>query len=296
MDGLNLLVSVLEERGYPVEWRDMSGDIERLAKSDRRHLHVVVDDAPLCGPNILYCGPSYLRGFWYVDPVGIRNSSSMQTKPFRPEEMSQSFADTFTARLRSTFIDGNLSKFDQDLVTGFAPERESICLFLQRFKTPKYYPHYMSYPELIEGVIANRGGRRVYIKPHPRQKEKDLEIVQSYHDPDNGVEVTTHSIHGLLAEAAVAVSLSSAVLLEAQMHRVPGIVGAQVDFHHNMVVVRNPAGIRDALDRALAGTFHYEKYLAFFFAQGMVQPRLRQKAAERMKQILTEMGFGGASV
>ncbi len=290
MDCLNLLLQILKDRGYDTRWQEMSDDIEELAKSDRRHLHVILDDMPLTGDNIVYCTPSYLHGFWYFDPVGTRNNSSMRTLSFRPKSMSQPFATKFAAALRERFVESNRSKFDQNMWDGFRPEPGAICLFTQRFKVPKYHQHYMSYPELIESVIASRGGRSVYIKPHPRQKAKGLEILQRYHDPAAGVEVTTHSIHGLLSQAAVAVSLSSAVLMEAQMHAVPGLVAGQVDFHHNMVLVRDPAGIGAGLEKAINGTFEYEKYLVFFFAQGMVQPRLRKKAVERMNAVLDEIG------
>ncbi|MFQ6548975.1 hypothetical protein AADZ90_013535 [Aestuariibius sp. 2305UL40-4] len=292
MDCLSLLRSVLMDRGYVIEWRELSDDVERLAQADPRHLHVVVDDMPVAGDNVLFCVPSYLNGFWYLDRVGTRNNSAMRTRLFRPQGMSRAYAREFAGKLRAKFIDDNRSKFDQELVDGFTPEPGAICIFPQRFKAPKYYRHYMSYPDLIDGVIANRGTRRIYIKPHPRQKTEELAVLMGYHDPGAGIEVTTHSIHGLLAQAGAAVSLSSAVLVEAQMHGVPGVVAGQVDFHHNMVVIREPDHIGAALEQAFIQRFEYEKFLVFFFAHGMVQPRLRRKALERMGAVLTEMGFG----
>ena len=201
MDCLNLLLSELTDRGYAVQWRELSDDVERLAQANPRHLHVVLDDRPFAGENILFCIPSYLNGFWYLDRVGTRNNSSMRTRPFKPQGMGQTYAKEFVEKLRAKFVDTNRSKFDQEMVEGFTPEPGAICIFAQSFKAPRYHQHYMTYPELIDGVIANRGTRRVYIKPHPRQKIEDLTVLMRYHDPGAGVEVTAHSIHGLLAHA-----------------------------------------------------------------------------------------------
>lgn len=291
MDCLNLLLAILTERGFAVDWVPYADGIEDTARADPRHLHVVLDDRPLDAPNIVFCIPAYLRGFWYFDRMGTRNNSSLRHRAFHPEKMSARFAETFAATLRARFVEANFSKFEQELVPGFSPDPGAICLFAQEFRAPTLYPHYMSYPELIEAVIAKRSGRRVHIKPHPRQPEEEVRHLMRYHDPDAGVVVTRHSIHGLLAQAGVAVSISSAVLLEAQMHGVPGVVGGQVDFHHNMVTVRSPGEVGKAIDAAVNGRFAYDKYLTFFFAQGLIQPRLARKATERMGEVLTGMGF-----
>ena len=293
MDFINLVVSVLEGRGFNMQWMPFSEDIEALARSDLRHLHVVLDDMPMVSSNIVFCIPSYLHGFWYFDPIGTRNNSSMKTKLFQPEKMSEDFAASFAAKLRSKFIDGNRSKFDQNMRAGFTPESGSICIFSQDFKEPKYYQHHMTYPELIEGIIAHRNGRHIYIKPHPRQCLEETMTLMSYHNPKKGVSVVDHSIHGLLANAAVAVSLSSAVLLEAQLHGVPGVVAGEVDFSHNMVQINTSRQIGSALEKALSDQFQYEKYLVFFFAQGMAQPHLQKKSIEHINSVLTAMGFDG---
>ena len=294
MDFINLVVSVLEGRGFNIQWIPFSDDIEALARSDLRHLHVVLDDMPMESSNIVFCIPSYLHGFWYFDPVGTRNNSSMKAKLFQPEKMSEDFAASFAAKLRSKFIDGNMSKFDQSMTSGFTPESGAICIFAQEFKAPKHYKHHMNYPELIEGIIAHRNGRHIYIKPHPRQRLEETMTLMGYHNPKQGVEVIDHSIHGMLASAAVAVSLSSAVLLEAQMHAVPGVVGGEVDFSHNMVQIDRPGKISSALEKALSGQFQYEKYLVFFFAHGMAQPHLQRKSTEHIGSVLTAMGFNGS--
>ena len=293
MDFLNLLCSVLGARGYAIRWIPFSTRIATMARADARHLHVVLDDTPVQADNVVFCIPSYLHGFWYFDPTGTRNHSSMATTPFHPEKMSDAYARRFADALRAKFVAANLSKFDQQVTDGFTPEPGAICIFAQTFGDPDYHAHHMRYPALIEAVIAGRGDRRVYIKPHPRQSLDETVTLMGYHDPAGGVEVVDHTIHGLLARAGVAVSLSSAVLLEAQMHGVPGIVGGDVDFHHNMVPVRAASGIAPALKAALTGRFHFDKYLVFFFAQGMVQPRLRDKAVARIDAVLASMGYDG---
>ena len=189
------------------------------------------------------------------------------------------------------FVAKNRSKFDQAFVQDFRPKDGAICIFAQDFLEPKFHTHHLTFPELIEGVLANRAGRPVYIKPHPAQSFDEAAKLMTYHAPDDGIEVTTHSIHGLLESASVAVTLTSAVAFEANLHKVPAILGGQTDFHHNAVTVTHQSGIKAALAEAESREFHFEKYLVWFLTHGLIRPKHADAARKRIETLLTLKGY-----
>ena len=111
-----------------------------------------------------------------------------------------------------------------------------------------------------------------------------------YHDPGAGVAVVDTSIHDLLAHCDLAVSQTSAVGFEANLHRVPTIMAGQVDFHHNAVTMRSPAHYADAMETALTSRFHYEKYLVWFLKHNLFEPAQGARTRERCAALLREMG------
>ena len=288
---INIISDLVRKNGYEVCSLPITDIIEDVARADLRHIHVVMHDRPLNGHNILFCVPSYLHGYWYFDDVGTRNNSSIRLKAFSPQGMSSKHAKTVFEKLRLKFVDANFSKFDQNIVPNFQVKKDAICIFAQDFKEPRFHKHYMSYPELIEQVIKNRDGHHIYIKPHPNQSYDESKLLLQYHDPTNAIEVTTHSIHVLLSNAALAVTLTSAVGFEANLHKVPAILAGQADFHHNAITLIDPGKFPEAMSQALTQEFHYEKYLTWFLTHQLFQPRLAEKTKKRIAAMLVEKGY-----
>ena len=291
LDFLNQLADVLAENGLEPVLVQGCKRIEEFAAAEPRHLHINMQDRPVQGDNILSCSPSYLRGFWYLDRQGTRNNSSLAQQDFQPSTMDADFARTFFARLRKTFVTTNRSKFPQTDRKPKSVKMGSISLFLQDFRPAPYAPAYVDYTDLMQVVVENRGARHVYIKPHPLQRVHELEHIMPYHDPGAGVSVVDTSVHDLLAHSDMAVSQTSAVGFEANLHRVPMIMAGQVDFHHNCVTLRSPAHYADAMNSALTSRFHYEKYLVWFLKHNLFEPAQGARTRERCAALLREMGI-----
>jgi len=291
LDFLNMLAGVLAENGFDPVLVQGCKRIEDFAAVDGRHLHINMRDRPVQGESILSCSPSYLRGFWYLDRLGTRNNSSLRLKDFRPSTMDADYARSLFARLRKNFVATNRSKFPQADITPKSVRQGSISLFLQDFRPAPYAPAFVEYTDLMQVVVENRGARHVYIKPHPLQRVHELEHIMPYHDPGAGVSVVDTSIHDLLAHCDLAVSQTSAVGFEANLHRVPTIMAGQVDFHHNAVTLRSPADYADAMKTALTSRFHYEKYLVWFLKHNLFEPAQGARTRERCAALLREMGI-----
>ena len=80
----------------------------------------------------------------------------------------------------------------------------------------------------------------------------------------------------MLARADVAVTINSAVGIEAMLHRVPVVLCGSADFHHICETVQSregmDAGIQRAEARKAAGDWPFEAYLYWFYGQMCFDP------------------------
>lgn len=293
---MNALADHARFKGLDTEVVTFKDSTQDLALEHGGHCHIFMDDRPAYGPNALHAVPSYLHGYWFFDEIGSRNNALTRLHRFDPRPMALDFALDHHAQLRARFVDTNRSKFEQ-APRGAALEAGSLCFFAQDFKAPRHHRHYFSAPQMIEAAIAARGGRRLYIKPHPNQSAEELEILGRYHAPGKGVEVTLASVHDLLAAADCALTLSSAVGFEAYLHRTPVILGGQTDFWHSAVTLTDAARMPEALDHALTHPWHFEKYLVWYLRQMCAEdsPRGLPKVLERLHhkgQLWADTGKG----
>lgn len=231
------------------------------------HLHVLMEDNPLYAPNCFHAVPSYLRGYWYFDEVASRNNSSHRLRKFDPRPMSDTFAIGFQARLLEQFAGQNLSKFSQANRGAEAIAPGSVAFFAQDFLPPRFHKHYMSVTRMIDAGLAARGARPFYIKPHPNQTAAELAILKAYHRPDQGVFVSTASIHDLLAACDLVLTLTSAVGFEGFLHGKPLVLGGQTDFGQNAVTLTDPARMAEAMAEALARDWPHARFLVWYLKQ-----------------------------
>lgn len=256
-------------RGVMPEVLIHSGASRALIERDDRHLHILMEDAPLFARNVFHAVPAYLRGYWYFDEVASRNNSSHRLRPFNPGPMSGKFAKAFADKLRSRFIGRNFSKFDQaprgaDIATG------CIVFFAQDFSAPRHYRNFMTGAEMLDALIAASGGRKVYVKAHPNQPRDEVHTLARQAEA-GGAEMTDASIHDLLAAADVCVTLTSAVGFEALMHHTPVVLGGQTDFGQCAVTLTDAEKMAGALEEARARNWEYDKFLTWFLKQNCVE-------------------------
>ncbi len=265
---LSALMTHAEAQGLNIEVVAYAPESHDL-RPDPRHLHIFMEDRPQFGAGVFHCVPGYLRGYWYFDELATRNNSTHRLRAFDPRPMSAAFAEKFLAKLRLQFVDANLTKFEQE-PRGASIEKGCIAVFAQDFKAPRHHLHHLSVPQMVAAAIAARGGRPVYIKPHPNNTLDEVRALQRHHAPGQGVHVTGASIHDLLAAADCAVTVTSAVGFESFLHQTPVVLCGQTDFHHNAVTLTDPAKMADAMAATMARDWPYAKYVTWFLKQNCI--------------------------
>ncbi len=213
---------------------------------------------------VLNLGPAYLGRFFYADPKGIFFESSLADLTFRPKAIPADRAAEFAALLRQQWIAGRKSRHVQpDEVTAFS--RGHIAIFLQDWSDPVARSRHMDGLQMVETVLSNTFGRKVVVKPHPRNiGVETTEICEylSHRHPE--VVITQANVHDILAGAVATVSISSSVAMEGMLHGVPAILFGRSDMHHCAETVQRPADWPAAFDRALTRDWPFERFLFWF--------------------------------
>jgi hypothetical protein len=286
LDCLNIVADICAQKGYrPVLLNDPREWVDDLLATEK-HLHILIKDEPRQpAKNVFYCVPSYLKGYWYFDRVGVRNNSSTRDAQFDANVIDDTRAAKFHANIHTHFIDLNVSKFVQADLDATALPDNAIFIASQKFLPIEYCPYYIDFPTLIAGTIKHRGDRPVVIKPHPMQKPNELEIINTFHDPDNGVHVINASIHAILAKTDVVITQSSAVAFEAMIHRVPSVLAGPADFHHILTTIKDASELPTAIQQAINSTPPYSAYLFWFLRERMIKPAQENNASNRIKRV-----------
>lgn len=279
-------------QGIGVEVLYHSRASRALIAANPRHLHILMEDQPLFAANVFHAVPGYLRGYWYFDEVASRNNSSHRLRAFDPGQLSAAYARRFAQKLRTRFIGRNMSKFAQSDRGSEAITKGCIAFFAQDFSTPKHYPNHMTGLEMARAAIAARGDRPVYLKAHPNQPDAEIAQLGALADPANGVQLTTASIHDLLAAADLCITLTSAVGFEAFLHHTPVILGGQTDFHHCAITLTDVHKMPAAMHAALSRVWPFDAYLTWFLRQNCVQDAA--KSLPRILSAIHAKGFAWA--
>ena len=267
---LNALAGFAKGQGLELHLTHFSREVQRVVMADDAHFHILMDDMPGYSLNTMFCVPSYVRGHWFFDEIGTRNNSLNRLERFHPELISDAKAKAFFAKLNRKQIEANRSRLPQP-PRGQVLQQGALCLFVQGFTDQPYHRHYMSAPEFIEAAIAAKGQRKLYIKAHPTQKPDELEVVQSYHNPANGVEVIDASIHDMLPIAHCVLTLTSAVGIEAFLHEKPVVLGGQTDFWQNAITLTEPHKLAAAIAESTSRSWPYKKFLYWFFQEQLIE-------------------------
>lgn len=244
---------------------------------------------PNSGPNLFYLAPSYLHGFWTFEKTGLRNHSDRQTKAFKPEDMPSEKVKEFFSFLYEKFVAQKKTNWPQEASGAVAIPEGVWTIALQGNATMTDYPVYFDYPSLIEKLIQIKGTNKLWIKPHPRMGPLSIVRYLEYHDPENGVFFGACNLHDLLAKTEIVFTRCSAVALEAMLHKVPAIVGGQVDFAHGVETVRSLDQMETTIDLIRQREFDYESYLFWFLKRQHFEPRRKSHTIHRIKKLLASL-------
>jgi Capsule polysaccharide biosynthesis protein len=191
----------------------------------------IVDHGSWRHPRLLNTGIAYIYPFWNLDPWGIRALSSIAALPFDAAGVDAVAAAEFTARMRKRLVDKRTSRYPQPAEKVDLPPG-CIAVFLQsEAHRDVDETCYLTMRQMLTALIARNDPRAIVVKPHPRDADpKTREYLARLAARDPRVQVVDANIHDILAQAAVAVTINSAVGIEAHLHRVPVVCAGRPIF------------------------------------------------------------------
>lgn len=249
-----------------------------------RHLNVVIGPRLPVGPGIWHAHPGYLRGFWYLDPMGVNMQSSLVDARFDPDAVDPQKARWFWNGVTGWHLKRNLSKFPQEArVEGGLPRARAV-VFLQEIERYARPVHWIDSLTMVR-TAAQAG--RTYVKLHPAQSAEVAAALRDLAAQLPQVELSSASIHDLAAASDVVITQNSAAAFEALMQKKPVITCARCDYHHATVQVRDAEQLADAIETAparMAG-FRHDRFLYWFLGQHLLEPA-KAEFAMRARAVL----------
>lgn len=245
------------------------------------HKHIMFGPKRSQGANVFHGFPTYIRGFWYLDPMGYFWNSSMMTKPFDSASVDFDTAAEFFGRVSRWRIRKNVSQRRQAAATTLAPAE--VAIFTQDIERYSDNVHYIATQHMIRAA-ANAVKGPCYVKPHPLMSEEQRAWLGKVCGRIVNVTVVDASVHDIIRAWDVIVSQNSAVGFEALMHRKPVITCAKTDYATVSLVSQTAAELRANIKRAPSyfSEFPFEKYFYWFMGLNMLEPQNEAFAGRAM--------------
>ena len=226
----------------------------------------IVDHGIQRHPRLLNTGIAYIYPFWNLDPWGIRAVSSIAAMPFDAGSVDAAAAAEFGVRLRRRLVEARISRYPQPQVRVDFPN-DCIAVFLQsEAHRGVLETCHLSLRQMLAALMARDDPRALVVKPHPRDNDpRTRAYLARLAARDARLIVVDANIHDLLAQASVAVTINSAVGIEAHLHRVPVVLCGQSDFHHASVTVTDRREMDAAIKQAQATDWPHDAFLHWYF-------------------------------
>jgi len=236
-----------------------------LSQTAKDVVHMSVGAEKRDGPRVFYTLPTYIKTFWYLDPMGMYWSGSLVERSFHPENIDQEKALWFYRKIRRQVIGRNTSKIAiPDRAEAPLPTAKA-AFFAQDVDDYPSAEKYMRTEEILE-TLARKAGGLVYVKTHPLQKPKRLKAIKRLCAKHETLRLIDANIHDVVAASEAIVSQNSAVGFEALLQRKPVLTCAATDYHHATLVCYSAGGLALNLKRAPehATRFTFAKYIYWF--------------------------------
>ena len=270
----NRMCPLLNDMGYEVAMMPLYRP-PWLRWFNRRSLHIYRGPGrPRRGPGILHVAKGYVEGYWYVDPMGHRENSSISDREYLPRTIQQEDVRQLSIDLRRDHVRPGHSAREQATVGQLDVPEGAIAIMLQRM-TPGDEPRtaICSEANMIRAVVAARGERPVVIKYHPfGATDAVRRAVEAVVDPDAGIHLINANIHDILEKAAMICTQTSGSGFEAFIHRKPALLFARPDYHHAGTVVDDLSVLPALIEEAVETKFSYGRYVYWFLEQNLFRP------------------------
>ncbi|MEM9140475.1 MAG: hypothetical protein AAGB15_11665, partial [Pseudomonadota bacterium] len=231
----------------------------------------------------------YIDGYYYIDPLGHRENSSIGAREFVPRDVPAEEANIFFRRLRRRYVRHGLSHRDQAPKGTVEVPEEAIAIMLQglrRGEEPR--GAICSEADMIRAVVAARGTRPVMIKFHPFGATPAVKrAVADVVDPKAGVHLVEANVHDVLEAASMVVTQTSGVGFEAILHRKPTVLFAAADYAHVATRVERLDDLPEILAKADQGRFSHAKYVYWFLKENLLRPGTPE-FLPRVRQIIED--------
>jgi len=259
------LTEGLVTRGYAVALvpHDRETLLDEVAASQSFH---IVDHGKQRHPRVLNTGIAYVYPFWNLDPWGIRALSSIAGKHFDAHLVDMDAALPFANRLRKRWVAPRRSRYDQPARVADIPA-DCIAVFLQsEGHRDVMETCFLDLRQMVKALLARTDPRPIVIKPHPRDCDPTTRrFLNRIAGRDARIRIADANIHDILVQAAVCVTINSAVGVEAMMQGVAVVLCGQTDFHHAAVTVKTAAGMDAAILQAIATDWQHDAFLYWYF-------------------------------
>lgn len=278
----------LAARGARVDYVQHDREVvpAQIAADDGFH---IIDHGRIRHPRVLNAGLGYVRPYYYLDPWGIRAFSSVGAMPFDPAMIDPERARAVQERLHALLITPRKSRYEQPSEVLPVPQG-CIAVFLQtEVHRDVGELCFLTMRRMVKALLARDDPRAIVVKPHPQDADLDtLNWLLGKARKDKRLQIMAANIHDMLRACDVAVTINSAVGIEALLHRKPVVLCGQADFHHCAVTLRDRGGMDAAIAQALARDWPYEAFLAWFFGK-----TLDAEAPDLIETVITRMAAGG---
>ena len=265
---------------------------EALNDPEADHVHVVMGDMPGYGRDTLRVEQGYIKGFWYLDEVGVFADSSLRLGQFCPERVHAGHAEYFFNGVTGWMLRNNLSKAPQPDRIADKLDPAAAVIFTQEIEALRQRSHYMTTEQMIRTAAEFDRSKLIYVKLHPQQSKaarRDLLVVaQDYQN----VTVSEASVHDLIEKSQVVITQNSAAGFEALMQKKPVVTCARSDYRHATLTAKNPGDLRDALEYGpdAMADFNFEKYFYWFLGRNLLE-EAKDQFAERAVARIREKAF-----
>lgn len=272
--------------------RAASRQAEILHDPEANHIHIVMGDRPSYARNTLHVEQGYIKGFWYLDEIGVFANSSLRLGQFCPERIHAAHAEYFFNGVSGWMLRENVSKAPQPERMTDKLDPAHTVVFTQELEGQRQRSHYMTNEQMIRTAAEFDRARLVYVKLHPQQSKaarRDLLVVaQDYQN----VRVSEASVHDLIEKSDVVVTQNSAAGFEALMQKKPVVTCARADYRHATMTAKNPGDLRDALEYGpdAMADFAFAKYFYWFLARNLLE-EAKDQFAERAVARIREKAF-----
>ena len=287
------LVGELAHQGIEtrvVRTRSKPADILQDPASD--HVHIVMGDLPSYGRNTLHVEEGYIKGFWYLDEIGVFWNSSLRLSQFCPERVHRGHAEYFFNGVTGWMLRENVSKAPQPSRMPDLLEPAHAVVFTQEIEGFRNRSHFLTNEQMIRTAAEFDRSKRVYVKLDPNQSKAARRDLMAVAQDYQNVRVSEASVHDLIEAAKVVVTQNGTAGFEALMQKRTVVTCGKSDYRHATLTAKTPGDLRDALDYgpdAMEG-FPFEKFFYWFLHRNLLE-EAKDNFAERAVARIREKAF-----